>query len=1435
MSTKPSSPTSPQLKKRRLNIRLMTCIVVPAVLMVVGITQVHSLQIKRNASALLEQSDRAESKGDFAKAEEYLRLYLGYRPKDAKALAKYALTRDARARTVDDRIQTVQALDAALRADPGRRDIRRRLVEVAMSLKSFPVAQMHLKTLLGRQSPGETVPQHQIAAGDGELEYLLGQCAEGETDYASAAGWYKDAVAHAPQQIDGYLRLADVLRNRLSDPIAADRVMDARQVADGLIAFNGESSRAHFERARYRRQNKIDGAEQDIARALELSPKDADVLLTAAAFAIERGALDVARRHLTTGLENNRRNWKLSDAMAWIARRSGQPKEAEEYLHRGIEASDDPEGRRRLQWTLADLLIDEGKWADAKRVTDGLSEQRVKPELVKYLSARIHAGESKWIDASKELEAIYPLLLAETPALAYTANLVLATCYEQLGDIDRRYAAYRRAVSLDSEGAAGQLGLAGTLAAMGKVDEALAAYRPMIGKVPIAGTAAARLMILRNLRRPAEGHGWQEVEQVLAKAAEAMPDSNEVAILSAEASVAQGKWDLARDRLVKARDRRLDQVALWISLAELADRRETPAAALAILDEAQRRLGDRVELQVARTNHWAKQGGSEATKALAELERNLASLSASDQDKLLRELTDAHLRLGNSVIANRLIGHVVERRPFDLGLRFIQFDLALQVGDKTAIERTLEGIRTTENQLQATDEKGGAFWQCARARFLIWSAAQKGRGSIRQGELDQARVHLAEAGSRRPSWSQVPLAEAQIDDLVGNQDGAIKSYLRAIELGLLAPDVIRRTVQLLFDRRRYDQADELIRKLQADGLASGNPQLERLAAEVSLQANDRARALVQARNAIPVDSNDYRDHLWLGQILWAAGEPAKAEPELRRAVELGGEAPDAWITLVQYLARTGRKEQARAALEQARTRLSGEQAPLVLAHCFEEVGDLDQARAQLKTALAARPDDIATLRAAASLAIATASAPEAEKDLRAIIALSSKAPDDADWARRLLAILLASSGNRRQSLEAFQLLGLADEGASYVPRAGESIDEIRAKAKVLALRDNRESRRAAIRAVQSIVDREPPAADDQYLLTQLYEADGNWSKAHEQLQALLANNGENPLYLAHNTLVLLRQGETDEAQSWLEKLEKLEPKTLRTIELKARILKAQGRAVQAVPLLEALVQGKDDQVVRVAKLLEDLGQVAAAERLYRRFASQKQQPQAILVLAGFLGRQNRLAEAIDLCESAWASCPPDAVALATVAVLFSAPIDLAQCRRAAESFERELKKTPQNAAIVFHLGNVRCLEGRYEEAEKLYRQSYALDPNNSGPLSNLGWLLARRDGNGIAALKLISEGILHDGPTPDLLEARAIAYLTTGQSDAAVKDLEDAIAVRPSPLKYLHLAEAYLTASRRKEATTALQSAKTAGLNADTLSPLEREKCRQVLAQLSQD
>ena len=276
---------------------------------------------------------------------------------------------------------------------------------------------------------------------------------------------------------------------------------------------------------------------------------------------------------------------------------------------------------------------------------------------------------------------------------------------------------------------------------------------------------------------------------------------------------------------------------------------------------------------------------------------------------------------------------------------------------------------------------------------------------------------------------------------------------------------------------------------------------------------------------------------------------------------------------------------------------------------------------------------------------------------------------------------------------------------------------------MLGFRKNRDVRCAAIRALQHLIEREPPTPDDEYLLCQLYQADGNWSKAEGQLKSLLAGHGENPVFLAHYTMILLHRRSTDEAQAVLDKLEKQEPKSLRTLELKARLLAARGRASEAVPLLKSVAEGNARHVAYIAALLEDLGETAPAEELMRRFA-QSGQPRACLVLAGFLGRHNRISEALDLCEKAGDSIPHEVIAEAIVTVLYSGRIDESECDRAGRWLEDSLAKAPGNAGLLFHLGNVRSLQGRYREAEAFYRESHARDANNSGPLANLAWLLA---------------------------------------------------------------------------------------------------------------
>lgn len=1414
---------------RRLNIPLLVGLLLPAIALAVGVSCLHGVQVRRNAGALLARADRAERDGDLGSAAKCLRLLLGYQPDHPTALAKLGMILVTLARTDEDRMGAAQALEHALRLGPDRSDLRRRLVDLTMALGWYPIARAHLRILLDPERAAGDRREGRSIAQEAELEYLLAVCSENVHDDRDAVLHYRKSISLMPQRVDSYLRLASLLRERLADPDGADRVMDAREVKDGLIAANGRLFRAYLERGLYRRAHKIDGAYTDIAQALRMAPEEAEVLLAAAALEIERGDLEAARRHLTGGLAHHHRDGRILATLAWLERNTGHLDKAEECLRRGVEISIDREGRNQFVWLLADTLIDEGKWAEAKSVIEQLRRGPVRTELLTYLDGRISIGESRWLEAKKQLEKVYPSLEAERD-LAYQVNLLLGRCFEQLGNIDEREAAFRRAVTLAPDRVEARVGLAMAQEVMGRLDEAIDGYRRVFARAPAVGIALGRLLILRNSRLPEAQRDWAAVDQVLDQTSKAVPHSTGVTILRAAVLSTRGQPGPARDLLRSARNAQPEQVELWTALAELAEQHEAAERAFAILQEAERRLGCRIELSLALVQHWANRGGPGAAGALAELELQSGRWPASDQERLLARLFVAYSRVGESGSARRILAELVRRRPWDPGLRFSQFEEALRDGDDAAMQRLMDQLKAIEDDPNTPERTEGTLWRCGRARYLLWSARHRGRETIAPNVVDEIRRLLAEAGNQRPSWPLVPLILAEADELAHHPEGALRNYLTAIALGMAEPIFIRRAVELLFEFGRFEQADGLIRTWQARGLGSADPRFQRLAAEVSLRVNDQARALALATQSIPPGSTDYRDHLWLGQFYWAAREEAKAEPELRRSVELAGGAPEAWVTLVQFLARTGSREKARTATEEARRQLARDRAAAALARCYAELGEIDQARAQFRAAVAEKPEDIATLRGAATFAVDCGMAREAETYLLKVINLKEKSPDDAAWARRLLATVLAAAGAHRRALE---LVGMTDEGASYMPGPDEPAEELRARAAVLAARNHRVARRTAIRILEFLTERESVTSEDRFRLAQLYEAEGDRTNSENQIRSLLAGDSTNQTYLAYAARTLLRHRQIDRAAPLVDTLERQHPRALVTAELKARLAKERGRPDDAVGILRLFVRERPDQVGKVAAVLEDLGQMTAAEGFYRQFAVGSGREQSILTLAGFLGRRGRSAAAIDICEKALSSCPAELVAETAVAALYSAPVDAGQCRRAAELIQRQLKQTPRSAGLLFHLGNIRSLEGRYQEAEQFYRQSLASDPSNSGPLANLAWLLARRDGRGTDALELVERAMKLDGPAPDLLDTRAVGYLAAGRSDLAIQDLVDAISLKATPLKYAHLAQAYLMIARRDDADAALRTARKMGLSLEMLSPLERENCERLFRELN--
>jgi tetratricopeptide (TPR) repeat protein len=324
---------------------------------------------------------------------------------------------------------------------------------------------------------------------------------------------------------------------------------------------------------------------------------------------------------------------------------------------------------------------------------------------------------------------------------------------------------------------------------------------------------------------------------------------------------------------------------------------------------------------------------------------------------------------------------------------------------------------------------------------------------------------------------------------------------------------------------------------------------------------------------------------------------------------------------------------------------------------------------------------------------------------------------------------------------------------------------------------------------------------------------------------------------------LLEQGEAEAARDGLARLERLAPDAFQTKELLALALKAQGKSAEGVVLLEAFVTrpgAPEEYLSRVAAVLEKWGQTAVAEWLLRRYADRSPGPASGLALAEFLARQARMDEALNEVERVRVKCSPARLAQSCVGILICGPRTDQHCRRTAVWIEEALKQAsergPPTVSLMAHLGAVYSWQGRYAEAEQLFRQALAQKTPDPEALNLLAAQLALKDGKarGEEALSLANRAWEALGANPGVLETRAVVYLALGRHHEAVEDLEDALAVQRSPSCLLHLARAHLLAGNRPQAIAAWKKAREAGLKPDRLHPLEQPFHRELATRLGE-
>jgi tetratricopeptide (TPR) repeat protein len=1434
-------------RMRKINGKLFLVLLLAGTATVGTAFAVHHFQYRRIATALLWQARQAEEQGQTARSAEYLQRYLEFQPRDLDEKARLAKLWTGDGASPRARLNAVNLMDEVVlyQDDP---ELRRLLVKTALEVGDYRRAREHLAKLLPWDGLLADIAQvrENVQKGKplgvaleredrsrGELELFWGQLQEQDKKPADAIGCYRLSVLHAPNAPTGAIRLAYLLR-RAPESDSNQRkknFADADKVLGDMVERNADNCDAYLARWRYRREFDLmairetgprgtdiplEIASRDVAEAMKRRPDSLDVILAAAdleklrvrsfAEAFER-PVDERRKgmaehrvkaleHLQRGLDLVRKNKGTSETM-----------EFQFLWHKGNLLLDDLDYMRIARRDQSSLESDAEKLTEIAAVIEQVRKTHM-PAAADYMKGRLHINKLEWGLAAQLFERSLTQMSSQRD-LSCQANLYLGQCYERLEEHAQMFNAFKRVTDEDPTAVPAILGKAAARWAQGQLGEALAHYMQAMQQKAVPPRACLDIARLEmQIQGPNPKPDWTGAENALKGAAKMLePEHLELVLLRAELALRKEDVKGAREILTAAREKVPGEAEFLTALVDIALRQKNKPRAEELLEEGKKSLPDSVALRLSFGRVFAAINDKDTAAKILALGEGRGKFTEEDQGRLLSGLADTLFRADAHPQARAMWQALtaLPKQKGDLRLRMLLFDLAMKDSDQAGMQQTLEDISKIE-------PANGAYNRYGEALLLIWQARNDSTGAT-SDRLNKARRNLDAVLALRPNWSAVFLARAEIAELAGAPEQAIKDLQEARKNGDTSPSVVRKLATLLTKAGREGEAQMMLATLEKSLLY--NTELGRLAVTVALRRGEMGQAVELMRRAVREDTRDPKQLVWMAQVMIAAGKFGEAENHLRNAVERKSDSAECWVALVQFLISQKREKEALKELKRMKEKLPKEQLSLALARCQDDFGKPKEAVQAYADALEAGKDDALVVKAVAVGHLNANRSPLAEPLLRRLAKneILGTIPGDIDWAKRNLALLLAGGTSSQRFAEALELVGLSLDDKGNLPKdlpATTNTELRRTQARVLAAQSQKQFRDHAIKLLDELSRARATSSDDEFVLAMLFDAAGQPAKSRERLKKLCQPQTRSPRYLAQYAMTLLAQGkpeeltETETVIGWIEEIEKQTksaPNRFASVELRARVLEARGKGDDAIALL-----------------------VHHTER-------DGAKPEEMVLVVGSYSRQKRYNDAFRLCQKAWTegAVVPEALGAMSVSLLrVMNPTD-AQVESMQAKIVEAIAAKPKAVVLHLHLADLYDRRGKYDLSAGEYREVLKQEPNNVVALNNLAWLLALSNKDNVEAMECINKAIGGMGRRPELLDTRGMVHLAGKDNAKALADFEEATAAAPTPARLYYQARILHEDRKTTRAREILGQAREKGLKADALHPIEQEACRKLL------
>ena len=1449
---------------KRLNLRLALILGVTAIVCVVGTIFLHEMQVRRNAGKLLAESKKLKEKGEYNRAEQALKRYVNYNPEDIDAQEE--MLEIQKELFKNDRRNTAKALADTyvklLASRPDDAQLRRDYMKFCLDIQNFPVAMqqiVELRNLRKLTAEDEYYEARLLASKSPEkaIEILVKL-----VGFDQETKKFNEEVSKNCKQYLAYGLLAALYQQEPSTielaPLVIEELLARHpdELDSQKIAIDFWSRRGQQEKAR-----------QALAKAVQLAPDSLEVLHMQFNQFYYTQDFDAALK-IAEQMEKSASAEKVdpNELQAYI--NLAKAYEAKKEREKALASLD--RGLARLG-NQAPLLVEKLKLflqtgakelANSRAIYTMLAGSQLPAEKLALFEGQILFQEKKYSEALDKLQAANKRL--SDPLDKIPAELALAECYKALGSNDLARSIYVKLLTAYPQLHEVRFELANLMLQAGKVQEAQRELEYLNKMLP-ADTMLAQpqrwqpllnTRIAEQMAKPADKRDWKSVDDLVAKLiaqpAEVFPELDKT-LLQTHVRARQGDLDGALAMILPLREQHPEDAKIWFEWSRLEMQRGKPKELLQQLAKAPVAVQNDPRLLLLQAEEWVAIGGDEGKAGLLEILNQSAGQEQEVRLSLHMIVSQAFYRMGQQAeaekVANLAVPIAEGIKPRDYRPQQLLLAYAQERGDIPAMEKIYEQIRQTsapdsDNQLYAQSLLILTKLRESQKKKTNTNSAKVILDPAEEKLLQEAQALADKLLEKRSDWIETYKLLADIARYRNNQPAMLEALKTARTKGELEPPRLRQLATMLYQAGQFKESSAIIDQLSRRGDIS----LVKLKFQLLLQEGKKSEAETLLNELVLPEQAAPAERLWLAQAQRQLGQLESSEATVRAMVDRDSklEIPDAWFLLANILREEKKAFESHELLDRVRRLPQSEMQQILAARVAETIGELETALQMFPQLVQQYPESIVARRELASfymrqkmnqLALSTID------QLNQLLEKNPKAPLAAEiraWANRARVVTDVKTGTK--SYEEFvnldNLLKKSIEERPY------DISDLVLRISLLAERQEAESLRKAIELLLELDRRQPLHVADQLVLAKLYSRVGEWSKGRPLIEALALKQGADPKLLVNFAELLVQNEEYGTAQRYLESYISQTKDRQTFLPLLATIYEKLGDKKKSAEVLREwlgkrpVLRENLEKLELAAKTLEKLGNLDAAEELYREYAESGLQGQ--VELARFLGENRGLNTGLDMLQGLFEKSGAQVGQIAPALVHYGAELirtsgpDVTKeqkdeaFKRLAVWFQAYKATSPAPEQLNGLLAEIRVLQDNYAGAAQVYRDTIELakDKNTmhvAGLRNNLAYVLALTGNNAAytEAFEAIEQAVRTIGPQSDLLDTRGLLYIQMGDFAKAERDLADA-ALSPDAIKLFRLAYAQFKLGKNDLAKVSIRKAREQGLKQRELSPPEK-------------